>query len=143
MPIQTAGPLDAVDPDWEGKLASEADGILAWAVSGCLDWQARGHRLPEPASMVALRDAHLEEQDVYAAWFEARCVADPEGTTPTDALISSFTLWLEGQGVRGHDVQDLYDWLRGQGYTTERGRINGQRIRVRRGLRLQESPQPF
>jgi putative DNA primase/helicase len=49
IPFTITVPPERRDKHLQQKLLAERDGILAWAVQGCLDWQRHG-RLDPPAS---------------------------------------------------------------------------------------------
>jgi putative DNA primase/helicase len=64
----------AADGGLEGQLRTEAPGILAWAVRGCLDWQRHGLGHPE---RVLQATAHYQaESDPLRAFLEEDCEAD-------------------------------------------------------------------
>lgn len=52
------------------ELAREAPGILAWAVRGCLEWQASG--LQEPASVTAATEEYQEREDPIREFWGAK-----------------------------------------------------------------------
>jgi putative DNA primase/helicase len=51
IPFTITVPPERRDKHLQQKLLAERDGILAWAVQGCLDWQRLG-RLDPPAAVV-------------------------------------------------------------------------------------------
>ena len=54
------------------KLEAEAEGILAWAVRGCLDWRANG--LGEPLAVSAATSEFRSEQDVIGRFVANSCL---------------------------------------------------------------------
>jgi putative DNA primase/helicase len=52
-------------------IATEAAGVLAWAVRGCLDWQKNGLKIP--ASIHAQVEAYRAESDLLGSWMEEYC----------------------------------------------------------------------
>ena len=60
---------DEKDPHLGTKLLTEAAGILAWAVRGCLDWQREG--LNQPAEVIEATNDYREEMDVFAEFLRA------------------------------------------------------------------------
>ena len=72
------------DPDLLQKLLKELDGIMAWAVRGCLDWQEHG--LAEPKSVKNMTMRYRSESDIVGQWFEENCVIDPSTTEGSTSL---------------------------------------------------------
>ena len=80
------------------KLASEAPGILAWMMRGCLAWQERG--LDPPASVLAATDEYRQESDLVGRWVGERCESIPGARTPSGALYRDFERWSHDAGER-------------------------------------------
>lgn len=81
------------DPLLREKLKTELPGILAWAVRGCLDWQAAG--LQPPACIGRERDALFESFDIIGEWFDQCCEKDLTAETPSADLWKSYVDWCE------------------------------------------------
>ena len=47
VPFTLTVPEEKRDRTLPARLLKEGDGILAWALQGCLDWQAQGLRQPK------------------------------------------------------------------------------------------------
>jgi len=82
MPIPT-GERITPKPGYEMQLASEAEGILAWAIEGNIRWQEEdgGGDIPMSAEMQQLQTEHLEGNDEFAemvtnGWLHAVRSAD-------------------------------------------------------------------
>jgi len=86
------------DRELEAKLAAEAPGILAWAVRGCLRWQAEG--LAPPAAVVQATEAYREEQDTLGLFLEERCELDEEGRISRAQLRLAYDAWCRDQGEK-------------------------------------------
>jgi len=72
------------DHDLPTKLAKESAGILAWAVDGCLRWQAEG--LTEPLAVQMATNAYRAEQDLLGAFLNDCCATgDDAGMTAARA----------------------------------------------------------
>lgn len=84
------------DPALPEKLESEAAGILAWAIEGCLEWQRIG--LKPPAAVLAATAEYLEQQDNIAAWIEERCVVHTTISGKRGPLYQSYKEWAEEAG---------------------------------------------
>ncbi len=76
------------------KLKTEASGILAWAITGCLDWQAGG--LQPPDSILAATATYLDREDVIAEWISECCC--PIGQVSLSDAHSSYREWAERSG---------------------------------------------
>jgi putative DNA primase/helicase len=66
IPFDAVIVAEARDPDLGEKLLAERPGILAWAIRGCLAWQAQGLR--PPARVRAATDEYLETADAFGRW---------------------------------------------------------------------------
>lgn len=71
------------------KLKAEREGILAWLVRGCMDWQRDGLTLPEKVK-VATQEYRIEE-DTLKKWIEEDCI-----TGDKDYRCRSQQLYLAG-----------------------------------------------
>jgi len=78
----------AVDTTLGATLATEAPGILRWAVQGCLDWQRDG--LHEPAIVSDATAEYRDEQDQLSEFLIERCLV------------------IEGVSVRAKPLYDCY-----------------------------------
>ena len=72
IPFGVTIPPDERDPNLIRKLRTEWPGILAWAVRGCLDWQAKG--MQTPAEVQIATDAYRDDQDDLAEFISERCI---------------------------------------------------------------------
>lgn len=80
------------------SLRSEAPGILAWAVRGCLAWQREGLRPPD-----VVRNATAEyrkESDPLMPFFDACCVIQEGARVQASALYAAYLRWVETYRVR-------------------------------------------
>lgn len=57
------------------KLADEMEGILAWAVKGCLDWQQHG--LAEPDEVTEATRQYQQDSDILEHFLKDTVVSDP------------------------------------------------------------------
>ena len=88
-----------IDPDLGKKLAAEKEGILAWAVQGCLDWQLMG--LDAPAGIVEATQDYRAEQDVFGGFInDAMEIDDDSYTVTASELFMEYNKWAENNGVR-------------------------------------------
>ncbi|HEY1433213.1 MAG TPA: phage/plasmid primase, P4 family [Stellaceae bacterium] len=75
------------------KLKAEWPGILAWAIEGCLEFQAVG--LQPARAVVQATDAYFSEEDAYANWLMECCEIDYSSQVQSMALFSSWSDWAE------------------------------------------------
>lgn len=81
------------DKQLSTKLQAEAEGILAWMVAGCLQWQAQG--LKPPAKVLEATKAYREEMDILGQFIEQCCVTGASMTVPFADLHKRFVEWVE------------------------------------------------
>ncbi len=79
-------------------LESERDGILAWAVEGCLSWQKTGLRTP--ASVKAASEKYRSDTDQMGEWLDTCCTRQPDARTTVAALFDSYCEFLRQGGMR-------------------------------------------
>jgi putative DNA primase/helicase len=73
------------------KLKAEAPGILAWAIKGCLQWQASG--LGVPQIIEGATAEYRENSDPLADYIEERCVVGPKESVEAGALWDAYYGW--------------------------------------------------
>jgi putative DNA primase/helicase len=80
------------------KLAAEHEGILAWMVQGCLDWQKGGLTLPERVK--AATQEYRSDEDVVSRFLDERCLvtAACPVRARASALFAAFGDWLRASG---------------------------------------------
>jgi putative DNA primase/helicase len=122
-------PFDVTIPDGQqdkglpGKLEAERQGILRWAVEGCLAWQREGLETPE-AVKLATADYH-DEMDVVGAFIDQRCIRDSEAETETGRLYDRYAAGCKVQGDKPMSRAEFGARLAEKGFTpyrTKKGR---------------------
>lgn len=101
------------DRQLEHKLTLEADGILRWALDGCLDWQRDG--LTEPNAVVAATADYRAEMDVLGDWISDCCVLVAGVNARAAQLFESYTRWCEAMGEHAMSQRKLGGALRERG----------------------------
>ena len=86
-----------VNPSLADNLETEASGILAWCVAGCLAWQRDG--LHPPAVVTEATRAYEEDSDPLAAFLDEACDRDPEATVGARQLFEHYRVWAEQHGL--------------------------------------------
>jgi putative DNA primase/helicase len=74
-------------------LRSEASGILAWLVRGCLDWQQGG--LEIPAGVLRERALYQGEEDKLHPFIAACCVLTSEARVKSAQLYERYKRWAD------------------------------------------------
>lgn len=122
--------FDAVDPkhhadeDLDRKLYAERQGILAWMVRGCLDWQAR-RKAGQPGLgasqlMLEMLAEYQEEQDTLGQFIQDCCgmKADKAFRVRMGALKKAYDDWAKFNGLPPmtekaitQGIRDRLDWF--------------------------------
>lgn len=82
--------------NFERVLRTEAAGILAWAVEGCLAWLRGG--LAEPQSVIDATNEYRAEMDVIAGFIEACCEAHAKHKEKGADLYAAYQGWCADNG---------------------------------------------
>jgi len=115
------------------RLLAERDGILAWALRGCLEWQETGLRPPE-AVMAATED-YFEAEDALGRWIEERCQTGPSHWTGSSALFASWKSWAEANGEYAGSMKRFSENLGARGFEKR----NTRSARGFQGIRVCDS----
>lgn len=133
VPFDVTIPAEERDPELPAKLSSELPGILAWAIRGCLDWQAHG--LGSPAAVVKATTDYRESENVIGRFIADRCDVGAEYEVTSSRLYQAFVAWCEEQGERSGTQRKFGEALLKRGLKTGR-ESTGARSRRWNGLRL-------
>ena len=96
IPFAVTIPPEERDPQLGAKLGAELPGILAWAIQGCLIWQAEG--LNPPKAVTEATEAYLLAEDSITAWIEECCQRDVNAFAAKAELFRSWKAWAEESG---------------------------------------------
>lgn len=119
VPFTVTIPPEERDHDLGTKLRAELEGILAWAVRGCLTWQREG--LGTPAEVVQATQAYQAEMDVLGQFFDDCCVVSAGVRVPTGHLYQAYTRWCDRQGESALTPQGLGRQLTARGFAQHKG----------------------
>jgi len=97
IPFTITVPPEKRDKHLQQKLLAERDGILAWAVQGCLEWQRIG-RLDPPKQVLDATEEYFEAEDALGRWLEERCVSEPNAKSLTAELFTDWKQWADSAG---------------------------------------------
>ncbi len=131
IPFTVTIPPEKRDGRLTEKLLKERDGILAWAVEGCLRWQRQG--LKRPASVVSATEEYFEAEDALGQWLDERCSLYPEARTLTADLFGDWREWAEQTGEFVGSIKRFAELLIARGF--EKTRMHGG-AKAFRGLML-------
>ena len=96
VPFLVRIPPEDQDKHLREKLIEEAGGILAWCVTGCLDWQRDG--LQEPAGVINATRDYQSEMNVIERFITDCCVIDPNATVTSKDMYSAYVEWYKKGG---------------------------------------------
>lgn len=122
------------DKDLPEKLKTEYEGVLAWLVRGCLDWQKDGL---STAKAVRTATGNLQrEMDVLGGFLEECCFFDINAQAIVKDLYAAYCSWAESNGEKA--LSKKWFGLR----IGERGCKTGRNSTVRfwRGIGLLSDP---
>jgi putative DNA primase/helicase len=137
IPFTVTIPPEKRDGRLTEKLLAERDGILAWAVAGCLAWQRDG--LKPPACVVSATEEYFEAEDALGRWLDERCVREPNAKSLTAELFTDWKQWAESAGEFIGAQRRFSDLLITRGIEKWR---NGMGVRGFQGIGLKHPPMP-
>ncbi len=137
VPFTVTIPAEERDRDLGRKLVAELPGILAWAVRGCLRWQAEG--LGVPADVQAATEAYRDEMDVLGGFINECCVVRAGAQATSADLYTAYTAWCEGNGERPVTRRKMGLRLSERGFERRRG-TGGRHTWVGVGLQARRDP---
>ncbi len=146
VPFEATFRGSKADPSLPAKLRDEAEGILAWAVRGAMEWYAHG--LQEPASVQAATQDYRESEDRLEEFLVARCVKEEGARVAPMAIRRAYAEWAQDAGLSRKEV--LSGWalgveLESRGFPKAKkgGRWGFEGLRLKTDMELQvESAEP-
>ena len=118
IPFTVTIPPERRDGKLTEKLLKERDGILAWAVEGCLAWQREGIKVP--ASVVSATEEYFEAEDALGLWLEERCERHPEAKVSSSDLYADWREWAERAGEYVGSIKRFSEVLITRGFVPSR-----------------------
>ena len=132
IPFEITIPETERDPKMLEKLLQEKEGILAWAVEGCLLWQAEG--LGMPAAVKEATAGYRNEMDVILQFISDTCKTGDHLQVPSQELYHALEEWCSSNGEQQITRRRFTQRLKEMGYETVR--IGSDRKRGVKGLAL-------
>jgi putative DNA primase/helicase len=96
VPFTMTIPYEKRDKRLAAKLLQERDGILAWMLEGCLEWQRIG--LAPPKAVLDATGAYFEEEDSIQQFIDEECVQQARAKTAIEDLFGRWKRRSEGRG---------------------------------------------
>lgn len=96
IPFTVTVPPERRDGRLTEKLLKERDGILAWAIEGCLAWQRQ--RLDPPACVLSATEEYFEAEDALGQWIEECCLVGRAHREGVSGLFADWREWAERAG---------------------------------------------
>jgi putative DNA primase/helicase len=86
------------DADLKNKLKTEAPGILAWLVRGCLSWQKDG--LASPEIVRTATQEYRSEEDTLGQFLEDCCTIYPDAKVRSGEVYEAYKKWCGESGIK-------------------------------------------
>ncbi len=134
VPFGAYFPEGKRDPKLIEKLQAELDGIMQWAIEGCLAWQREG--LHAPSAVLNATSDYFETQDVLGTWLEEETELSKAHRDFSSTLYETYKRWTEARGEYVHGQREFVQKL------VERGcflKKSSHGVRQIIGLRLRRA----
>jgi putative DNA primase/helicase len=128
IPFRVQIPDDEVDRSLPIKLRDEAPGILAWAVRGCLEWQAGG--LNEPSAVAEATADYRAEMDILADFLSERCLVDPSVRVKAGELYRVYGEWCKDTGSHTVSMNKFGRLMTERGFLAEKSNSVAWRLGI-------------
>jgi putative DNA primase/helicase len=132
--LVTIPPADQ-DPQLINKLKAEAPGILRWALSGCVEWQQEGLKVPD--SVKRATKEYRTESDILADFLNSQCIINPPAQTPFSNLYRAYECYCAENGEAPISKKEFSRRLTTRGLVTKPGSKNKK---VTKGIGLLYEP---
>jgi P4 family phage/plasmid primase-like protien len=132
IPFTVTIPPGERDQKLPEKLLAERDGILAWIVEGCRNWQQFG--LKPPRAVTAATDEYFAAEDALGRWIEEACDKQANLISPSGVLFAAWKHWAESNGEFAGSIKRFSENLSNRGFESYRQ----SKARGFRGLALRD-----
>jgi P4 family phage/plasmid primase-like protien len=134
IPFTVTIPAARRDKRLPDRLLAERDGILRWAIEGCLEWQRIG--LQPPASVLAATEEYFDAEDAVGRWLDERCDQAGNLHDTSQRLYASWKTWADENGEFAGSNKRFSETLTTRGFL----RANTMNARGFRGLAVRLAP---
>jgi putative DNA primase/helicase len=130
IPFEVTIPEDMQDRHLTDRLVTEWPGILAWAVRGCLEWQARQCDLEFPQAVQEATKEYRDDSDPVADFIAESCI-DWRGhesqsfRTPKERVYLAYCNWCRAVGEDVLTRNAFNSRLRGHGFVDKAAKMPG------------------
>ena len=131
VPFEVVIPREEQNPHLAEVLQLEADGVLAWAVAGWIDYQQQG--LAEPLAVAQATEAYHAASDALTRFLADCCLVGPNFYSLVAELWERWLDWRADEGAEELSKKAFGDALEKRGFLAYK-RPRG--VRARRGLAL-------
>jgi putative DNA primase/helicase len=119
IPFTVTIPVAEQDRTLPEQLQAELPGMLAWAVRGCLEWQAHG--LSEPDEVRDATLAYKEEMDILGGFISDRCAVAVGNKESAASLFDAYVVWAQDSGEQPVTKRTFGRLLRDRGFADGKG----------------------
>ncbi|UYL10284.1 phage/plasmid primase, P4 family [Bdellovibrio sp. SKB1291214] len=106
------------DATLKEKWKEESDGILKWALDGCLEWQQVGLQPPEVITKATAE--YLEEEDTFGIWLSECCIQGKDFQESASRLYRSYQCWKEQRGEGRRSMKSFSKILKERNFKQKR-----------------------
>ena len=124
---------ERIDRGLKEKLQAESEGILAWAVVGCLTWKVKG--LEKPELVKRATDGWKAENDNVSQFIDEMCERGGPFTCPTTPLYNAYKQWCDRSGEPFVIHKEFSTRMKNKGFEIGHGKYGN----VFEGLRLRRA----
>jgi putative DNA primase/helicase len=117
VPFTVTIPPEERDRELPDKLQAEREGILAWAVRGCLEWQRCGLGLPKDVADATA--AYKNDMDVLGDFIRATCTVEAKHSSPAGTLYETYLSWAHKANEKPLTKKAFGQALAERGYTSK------------------------
>lgn len=113
-----------LDEGFKERLLTEREGILAWLIEGCLEYQRIGLSIPKVVKDET--ENYRQENDGIQLFIDERCILDPVFSTPCRKMQQAIKEYCKEQGHNIPSEREISAWLRnrfGEPRKTEKGTL--------------------
>ncbi|MBO0680343.1 bifunctional DNA primase/polymerase [Mycolicibacterium sp. S2-37] len=128
IPFDVVIPPHEQDPGLDAKLELEADGILAWAVTGLRDYLDRG--LDEPTSVRSATDTYHRDSDAVSRFIADCCEVGANRSATTAELHQAWVAWQQDDGCDPMGLLNFGKAIDAKGFTAKRTRRGAERFGI-------------
>lgn len=112
--------------DLRDQLRTEGPGILAWLVTGCLEYQRQGLNTPKAALEAAAK--YRKDEDILAPFIDEHITVNTMARTSASELFDRFSKWYEENVSKKGISQTRFGRIMGKRF--ERDKIEGKSVYI-------------